>query len=604
MDQPPIGDYALIGDTRTAALCSKDGSIDWLCVPRFDSPPVFGRLVGGDDAGHFLVAPDGVRETTRRYRGDSAILETTWTTDGAEVKLTEGLVPRVSRSLVAQLLLVRRIDCLGGRATLRVRFDPRRDFGEPPGRAARRNGALICEWGSLAMALQTWPELKVVPGEDSTIELEPGETVFFALSLADRGPVVLMHPPRAWELLESGVRWWEEWSRRIEYDGPMQDSVIRSLITLRLLTHSPSGAIVAAPTTSLPEVMGGNRNWDYRFAWPRDASLGVDTFLGVGVAEDAHAFLAWLVRATRLLRPRLHPAYQLDGGNVPTERDVPGCPGYRGSTPVRVGNSAAGQHQLDLFGGLLDAAWLLVDSGTRLDSDTWRAIRKFADYAADHWPEPDAGIWESRKRDQVHHVHSKLLLWVALDRALAISRTHPVRRSQLKRWEAQRDAVANDIRTRGFDEDRGTYLQAYGSPDLDAAALWLPELGFEEEGSPRVRGTVSAVRRELDAGDGLLYRYRPESDGLEGVEGAFVACSFWLARALALLGDVDEAAQLLESLCRRGNDVGLFSEEIDPRTGEFLGNFPQALSHSALVQAARAVAQAGRQREARRASSA
>jgi GH15 family glucan-1,4-alpha-glucosidase len=348
--------------------------------------------------------------------------------------------------------------------------------------------------------------------------------------------------------------------------------------------------------------MGGARNWDYRFAWPRDASLGVDTFLGVGIDEDAHAFLSWLVHATRLLRPRLHPAYRLDGGNVPEEREVAGCSGYRGSTPVLVGNSAAGQHQLDLFGWLLDAAWLLVESGTRLDSDTWRAMRKFADYAADHWAERDAGIWESRKQKQAHHVHSKLMLWVALDRAVAISRTHAVRRSQLRRWEVQRDALAEDVRTRGFDEDRGTYVQAYGSPDLDAATLWLPELGFEDEGSPRIRGTVLAVRRELDAGDSLLYRYRPESDGLEGVEGAFVACSFWLVRALALMGEVDEAGQLLEALCRRGNDVGLFSEEIDPGTGEFLGNFPQALSHSALVQAAQAVAQAGRPREARAAS--
>jgi GH15 family glucan-1,4-alpha-glucosidase len=604
MDQPPIGDYALIGDTRTAALCSKDGSIDWLCIPRFDSPPLFGRLVGGEGAGSFLVAPEGIRETRRRYRGDSAILETTWTTDSAEVRLTEGLVPRVSRALIPQLLLVRRVDCVGGRATLRIRFDPRRDFGVPPHRGARRNGAVVCEWGSLAVALQTWPDLELVPGEESMVELEPGSTIFFALSLADRGPIVLMHPPRAGELLEGGERWWEEWSRRIEYDGPMSESVVRSLITLRLLTYSPSGAPVAAPTTSLPEVVGGSRNWDYRFAWPRDASLGVDTFLGVGIAEDAHAFLAWLNHATRLLRPRLHPAYQLDGGNVPEERDVRGCPGYRGSTPVLVGNSAAGQHQLDLFGWLLDAAWLLVDSGTQLDSDTWRAMRKFADYAAEHWPERDAGIWESRKREQVHHVHSKLMMWVALDRALAICRSHPVRRSQLRRWEGQRDALAKDIRTRGFDEERGAYVQSYGSSDLDAAVLWLPELGFEERGSPRVRGTVNTVRRELDAGDGLLYRYRPESDGLEGVEGAFVACSFWLVRALAFLGELDEASQLLESLCRRGNDVGLFSEEIDPSTGDFLGNFPQALSHSALVQAAQAVARAGRPQRASEASSA
>jgi GH15 family glucan-1,4-alpha-glucosidase len=595
MDQPPIGAYALIGDTRTAALCSKDGSIDWLCVPRFDSPPIFGRLVGGEDAGSFLVAPDGVRGTQRSYRGDSAMLETTWATDSAEVRLTEGLVPRVSRALVPQLLLVRRVDCVGGPATLRIRFDPRRDFGRFPNRSARRNGALVCEWGSLAVALQIWPDVEVMPGREATLELEPGSTLFFILSLADRAPAILMHPPRAWELLEDGVGWWEDWSRRIEYDGPMSESVVRSLVTLRLLTYSPSGAIVAAPTTSLPEVVGGSRNWDYRFAWPRDASLGVDTFLGVGIAEDAHAFLKWLNHSTRLLRPQLHPAYQLDGGNVPEEREVRGCPGYRGSTPVLVGNSAAGQHQLDLFGWLLDAAWLLVESGTRLDSDTWRAMRKFADYAAEHWPERDAGIWESRVRELVHHVHSKLMLWVALDRALAIARSHPVRRFQRRRWERERDALAKDVRTRGFDEDRGAYVQSYGSEYLDAATLWLPELGFEERGSPRIRGTVDAVRRELDAGDGLLYRYRPESDGLEGVEGAFVACSFWLVRALAFLGELEEASQLLESLCRRGNDVGLFSEEVDPGTGEFLGNFPQALSHSALVQAAQAVARGVRE---------
>jgi GH15 family glucan-1,4-alpha-glucosidase len=589
-----IEDYALIGDTRSAALCSSQGSIDWLCVPRFDSDPVFGRLMGGDEAGSFSLAVESTRETTRRYRDRSTVLETTWHAGSSVVTLTEGMVLDVSTSLRPQALLVRRVECRGAAARLRIRFDPRLGWTGRKPRFERRSGALICGWGSLALALQSSPEVHVLPGAEKTFILEAGSTVTFTLTLADRAPAVLVRPETACDLLDETDRWWHNWSEDIRYEGPFRDAVMRSLITLRLLTYSPSGAPVAAPTTSLPEVLGGPRNWDYRFSWPRDASIGLGAFLEVGKDEEAHSFMHWLLHASRLTRPRLEVLYTIFGKPGPQERELHDLPGYRESRPVRIGNAAGKQHQLDVYGWVLDAAWLLVRSGRILHAETWRALAGFADFVAERWPQPDAGIWEVRG-EPAHYVHSKLMAWLALDRAARIARNHSARGDRLRRWTAARDEIAADVRERGFDRSRESYVREYGSQELDAALLILPVLEFEEPSSPRLWGTVDAVRRELTAGGPLLYRYRPSIDGLEGAEGAFLPCSFWLAQALARTGRDDEASEVFGDLLGYSNDLGLFPEEIDVSTGAHLGNFPQAFTHATVVQAALAIEAASRE---------
>ena len=593
MSLPDIGDYGLIGDGRSAALCSSSGSIDWLCLPRFDSEPVFARLIGGERAGSFEIHVDGVRKTTRRYRDRSSVLETTWTTESAEVRLTEGMALDVSAALMPQLILVRRLETRGGSATGHILFDPRRGLPGTVPRIARRQGTLLCTWGSLALGLRSDPDMPIVPGDRRTFTLEPQSPVTLVLTVAHAEPLVLMGGGQAWDALEASDRWWRTWCRAVDYRGPAQEAVIRSLITLRLLTYSPSGAPVAAPTTSLPESIGGSANWDYRFSWPRDACMGLSAFVKVGRPHEAHSFMHWLLHASRLTRPQLHVLYTLDGEQEPGERQVD-VPGYRGSRPVRVGNAASSQHQLDVYGWVVTAAETLAAFEGPLHSEIWRTMAGLADFVSGNWRRPDAGIWELRGESR-HHVHSKLMGWLALDRALRLAASHGARRRRVWRWEAERSALAKEVRHRGFDERRGSYVRWYGADEVDAALLLLPAIGFEAAGSPRMDGTVARIRRELGAGGPLLYRFPPGGDDGEGPEGAFLACSFWLVDALARMGRLDEAGELLEDLCRRSTPLGLFGEEMDPSTGAHLGNFPQALSHSALLQAALALDEAIRE---------
>lgn len=588
---PPVGpiqDYAVIGDTRTAALCSKAGAIDWLCLPIFDSEPVFGRLVGGDQWGSFILAPQAVRSMTRRYLGDSAVLETRFETDRGTAILTEGMVVDLQGALLPQALLVRRIEARGSPVDLFAYFDPRRGGVAP--RTRRWGDALVCSWGSVSLALRASSSVSMSAAHAARITLAPGQQITFALSLADREPLVATDPSDAWESLEATRRFWQSWSDEIAYGGPRRHSVVRSLLTLRLLTFSPSGAPVAAPTTSLPESRDGGANWDYRYSWPRDASIGIETFLRAGRTEEATSFLRWLRHASRLTHPRLAPLYTVYGRDPKEERILDGVPGYDGIGPVRIGNRAARQHQLDVYGWVMEGAWQLTRQDEYLDRATWRDWSAFADYVADHWREPDAGIWEERHRVR-HHVHSKLMCWLALDRACRIAEARKsggraARRSH--RWGEQRDTVAGDIITRGFDERRGTYRRDYDSDELDAALLSvLP--AFEPPDSPRLLGTIKALRLELGAGGPLLYRFRQESDPRSTGEGAFVACSFWLVEALVHARRLEEARQIFDDCCLAANDVGLFAEEIEPSTGAFLGNFPQALSHATAAQAALAL---------------
>lgn len=589
----PIEDLGMIGDTRTAALVGSDGSIDWMCIPSFDGSPVFGRLVGGVAAGRFRMGPNAPATVIdREYRHETATLRTTWVTDAGRLTLTEAMVSEVAGRFLPTTLLVRRLSAVEGPVEVGIEFDPRLGERHVAPRVERRGDVTVCSWGAEAMALTCSANLDLEPGGTHTVTIEAGEDLTIVVGVADHEPLIYVDPARAWAAVCDDERGWRSWCADIPDDIPHRDTVVRSLLTLRLLTYSPSGAPVAAPTTSLPEDPGGIRNWDYRFAWPRDASIGIGAFLGVGKDDEARHFLAWLLHASRRDRPRLPVLLTLHGRHPRGEGELTGWPGYADSRPVRVGNGAADQHQLDGYGWVIDAAWLLTAAGHGLYTETWRALRGFVDEVVARWRDPDAGIWEVRG-DEAHHVHSKLMAWLALDRALAISATQRTPKRQQDAWRRERAALAADIAAHGYNDVVGAYTRTYGSDDLDAAVLVLPLLGVEPADSERIRSTVAAIRRELGAGGSLVYRYPPGEDGLPGGEGAFLPCSFWLVQALALTGDVSEARSVFDELVAMAGPLGLFAEEVDPETGAFIGNFPQALSHASLVQAALALRGAG-----------
>ncbi|MGI8774137.1 MAG: glycoside hydrolase family 15 protein [Actinomycetota bacterium] len=585
MTQRPIEDYALIGDTRTAALCSSVGSIDWMAVPRFDSKPIFSRLVD-EEGGHFTVCPMGDFQTSRSYSTGSAVLETRWRTSGGSISLREGMVVRASGDLLPQTLLVRHVSCDSGKVPLRILYSPVHGFERRKPKLGRRGAAVVCSWDALAVSLACDRDIEVTPGSEVIHTLSRGEELTLILTVADRAPLISVTPERGNELLDETESWWRQWSSSLELPDETHDAMLRSFITLRLLTYSPTAAPVAAPTTSLPESIGGSDNWDYRFSWPRDAAIGLAAFLAVGRTEEAHAFMHWLLNAARISRPRINVLYDIYGRTTgdETEADVSG---YRGSRPVRIGNAAATQHQLDVYGWVLDTGYLLAKAQGSLHSETWRALSSAADFVAEHWQEPDSGIWERRGAPR-HYVHSKLMGWLALDRAIKTAESLDVRDGRTERWQKERDLLADEVRERGFDEDLCSYVDSYDSHELDAALLLLPVLEFDPPDSERVQGTIRAIRDQLEVREGLVYRF---SDRI-GEEGVFLPCCFWLVQALARTGKHDEAKDMFDRLMEHANDVGLFAEELDPASGAHLGNFPQAFTHAALIQAGLAIGEA------------
>lgn len=586
VDVPSIGDYGLIGDTRTAALVSSDGSIDWMCFPRFDSAPVFGRLVGGEGAGRFAIEMDDVHETDRRYLDMSAVLETTWVTATGQALLLEGMVVDTDASLLPQALVVRTLSCSEGSVRGNVIFDPRLDWTRPPAASRRRHGMLLCTWGPIVATVASTPDLSIEPGMPRAFSLRSGESLTVVLGLDHREPAVLVDPERARTDLIRTDAWWRGWTAGLRSVAEDTDEAVqRSLLTLRLLTYAPSGAPVAAPTTSLPEVAGGDANWDYRFAWIRDASMQVAAFLKADSFDEARAFLWWMLHASRRTTPELRVLYDVMGGEAPRERELGHLPGYREARPVRVGNAAAEQFQLDVYGWMIDAGWGHLRETGELYRETWRELRGHADLLAERWHEPDNGIWELRGGRR-HYVHSKAMAWIGLDRALRIGERLGVSERRRRQWLDARDAVAGAVRRLGFNEDIGSYTQSFGSRELDAAVLAMPIARIEPRDSPRLRGTIEVIARELDAGYPLLYRFGPSA------EGAFVPCSFWWSRALTETGRVDEGRDVFQATCGLATDLGLFAEEIDPTTREPTGNFPQAFTHAALVEAAAALGRA------------
>jgi GH15 family glucan-1,4-alpha-glucosidase len=560
-EPPPIRDYGLLGDTRTAALSSRSGSIDWMCWPRFDSEPVFGRLVDHEHGGCFELGVRDVTRTERRYRDRSAVLETSWETRTGRARLVEALAAGAEPSV-----LVRRLECTAGSVDARVLYDPR------PGLPGAHREAPV--------TLSLRAPLSLEPGAPAELRLRQGDTMTAVLT--DRGHTARVG--RDLELIDGTDRWWRRWSQDIRAGRHYGEVLVRSLINLRMLTYTPSGAPVAAPTTSLPEEIGGARNWDYRFSWPRDASVGVAAFLAAGKYAEAHSFVDWLVWCACREETPIRVLYDLDGERSQPEREIEGVSGYRGSRPVRVGNMAEQQHQLDVYGWVIDALWNLVDAGEPLGPEGRRTLADYADFVAGSWRRPDAGLWEVRD-EPIHYVHSKVWAWIALDRAVRTAAALHMDGTRASRWQREREVLAQDVRRQGFDAGRGCYVRSYGSGELDSALLLLPLTGFDGADSERLTATVGTIWRELSAGDPLLYRYPVGRDGLAGSEGAFLPCSFWLLEALLRLGRLEDGLRLFEQVLDLADDLLLLPEEIDPGTGAYLGNYPLALSQAGLVHA-------------------
>ncbi len=590
-----IEDYAIVGDMQSAALVCKDGSVDWLCLPRFDSPACFAALLGDERNGHWRIAPapgpdaeagqDGAAQVSRSYEGDTLILRTEWQTGSGTARVIDFMPRRDGGPPV----LVRIVEGVHGsvemECTLRLRFD----YGKVVPWVRRLDGSINAIAGPDAVWLRTPIRLS---GRDMA------HKAAFTVSAGQRVPFTLTYMPSyggapdpvdAAEALGQTRRFWDDWVSRCTYKGRYREAVIRSLITLKALNYEPTGGIVAAATTSLPEDIGGVRNWDYRYCWLRDATITLEALIRTGYTEEARAWRLWLGRAVAGDPADVQIMYGVAGERRLPEWEADWLPGYEGSAPVRIGNAAVAQRQLDVYGEVVDALFLSFRAGLSFDKHAWALQRALLGFLEKHWDEPDEGIWEIRGPRR-HFVHSKVMAWVAFDRAVkAVENGMP---GPAARWSELRDQIHREVCEKGYDQARGTFTQYYGSAELDGALLLIPEVGFLPPDDPRVVSTVDAIDRELVNG-GLVLRYQlPKGatgqavDGLPGGEGAFLACSFWLANALELTGREDDAVELFERLLTLRNDVGLLSEEYDPRLGRLVGNTPQAFSHVPLIQTA------------------
>jgi GH15 family glucan-1,4-alpha-glucosidase len=578
-----IEDYALIGDMQTAALAGKDGSIDWLCLPRFDSPACFTRLLGTEDHGYWRICPAGQADTARRYQGDSLILQTEWRTATGTVRLVDFMPPRDGKPPV----VVRIAEGVHGHVDMECWLRMRLGYGSALPWVRRRDGRVCAVAGPDSL----WVDTPVtLTGRNLT------HCASFRVAAGDRVPFVLTWQPsheNAPRRADPGAElaqttsFWRDWASRCTYDGPHRDAVIRSLITLKALTYAPTGGIVAAATTSLPEDIGGVRNWDYRYCWLRDATITLEALLRTGYTEEAAAWRAWLERAIAGDPKDVQIMYGVAGERRLAEWEAEWLPGYENSAPVRVGNAAVGQRQLDVYGEVIDALSLGRAAGIGFDRHAWSLQRALLDFLEKNWDQPDEGIWEVRGPRR-HFVHSKVMAWVAFDRAYrAAGAGLP---GPGGHWREVAAKIHDEVCAHGYDAARGAFTQSYGSAELDAAVLLIPEVGFLPPEDPRVVSTVEAIQRDLMSG-GLVRRYElaagpSEVDGLPGSEGAFLACSFWLVNALQMIGKEDQAQELFERLLGLRNDVGLLSEEYDPRYQRQVGNTPQAFSHVPLIQAA------------------
>ena len=580
-----IADYGVIGDGRTLALVALDGSIDWLCLADIDSPSVFGALLDAERGGSFRLCPSESFSVQRRYLPDTNLLETTFSTQAGTVRVTDCLNLPLG-GLAPTRELARRIEGLEGSVPMEWTAKPSFDFGERSPRFGWRGPIPVATEGSLALGFCSWSagDPKIEGGEiGARFRVRSGEESLLALAVADGEPLVFPTREEVDSRMRESAGYWRGWATKRDYTGPWRDAVLRSALALKLLIYAPSGAIAAAATSSLPEAIGGPRNWDYRYSWIRDASASLDALIALGCPREAEAFFWWLMHASQLTHPRLRVLYGLNGGSPQKERELQ-LAGYRGSRPTRAGNGAVDQNQLDINGHIMQTAWLYAQAGGRIDRDTAGRLAAIADLIGAHWRQPDSGIWEVRSAPR-HFTESKMMCWIALDRAQRLSERGAIPADSASDWRDEAMALRNFVAERCWSEELGAYTRASELHEADASLLLPAILGYGgPEERERLISTVRSIREQLGVGP-LLYRYRGE-DGFDPGEGTFTTCSCWLVDALARLGERDEAAELMEELLGRSNDLGLYAEEIDPETGEFLGNFPQALVHLALINAA------------------
>jgi GH15 family glucan-1,4-alpha-glucosidase len=578
-----IEDYALIGNTHTAALVGRDGSIDWLCMPRFDSGACFAALLGGPENGRWLMAPEGETiAVRRRYRDSTLILETEFETKDGVAAVVDFMPIAEHRDRVDLIRIVRGVR---GHVRMHTELALRFDYGRTIPWVTSHDFGLRAVAGPNAVRIRTSARLH---GKDFTtvgsFSVAEGQSIPFSLTWypSNENEPGTRHPLR---MLTETEKYWQEWSAKYTEQGPWHEAVLRSLITLKALTHRRTGGMVAAPTTSLPESIGGERNWDYRYCWLRDATLTLYALLISGYTQEAIEWREWLVRAVAGHPQDTRIMYGLSGERLLQEFELPWLPGYENSSPVRVGNGAHDQLQLDVYGEVMDSMHVAMKYGIAPQDDSWRVQVALMDFLETGWRQPDSGIWEVRgpRRD---FTHSKVMAWVAADRAVkAVERFKA--EGPVEKWRAMREEIHRDVCTRGFNTERNAFVQYYGSKALDASLLMIPLVGFLPANDPRVIGTVAAIQREL-VHDGLVSRYQTETgvDGLPPGEGAFLACTFWLVDNLALTGRYSEAREIFEQLLSLGNDLGLLSEEYDPVLKRQVGNFPQAFTHVCLVNSA------------------
>jgi GH15 family glucan-1,4-alpha-glucosidase len=587
-----IQDYAIIGNGRSAALISKRGSLDWLCWPRFDSPSVFGAILDSKSGGHWSIHPLHESEVSRRYIENTNVLETTFLGANGRIVLTDFMAvtseENKRRALWPEHELVRQINCEQGTMEVVVEFSPRLDYGRvaPNIRDAGKFGWRI-DTGANVFILRGDIGLEPTPdGLAARFVLKSGESVVFTFSFSAEAPAVVPSLGNAIEeKLNLAIDWWQIWAAQSTYRGPYERQVTRSALVLKLLSYAPSGTIVAAPTTSLPERIGGDLNWDYRFAWLRDASFTVHALFGLGYKDDAAAFVDWLLHATRLTRPKLRVVYDVFGESPPPEHVLSHLDGHRKSRPVRVGNAASEQMQLDIYGELVEAVSYFFGKTQKLDRDVHGMLHGIGQYVCEHWREYDNGIWE--ERDELRpYTHSRLMCWVALDRLLQMHARGQVRLLDAARCAAERENIRKEIEQHAWNPQLVGYTQACGSDVMDATVLLFPYHGFESAASPRMQKTYARVRERLMPRRGLVYRYEQSKDRHEG---AFAVCGFWEVDFLARGEKAGEAHEVFEAALRYANDVDLFGEEIDPETGEAMGNFPQGFTHLGVINAALAL---------------
>ena len=584
-----IEDYALIGNTRTAALVGRDGSIDWLCLPRFDSAACFAALLGDSSHGRWLLAPDEpVRGVRRAYRKGTLVLETEFETEQGKVCIIDCMPHWDDRGEVVRL-----VEGLQGYVEMRLELVIRFGYGAVIPWVQRTDSGILATAGPDCVQFRSRvPLLNEEFTSVANFRIEAGRTQSFVLTYfpSHQSPPLPIDPHVA---CTTTTTWWREWSRRSNYDGRYADAVERSLITLKALTYAPTGGIVAAPTTSLPESPGGTRNWDYRYCWLRDATFTLYALLIAGYTREARAWREWLLRAAAGSPQDLQILYGIAGERRLDERELSWLPGYRGACPVRTGNAAYSQHQLDVYGEVFDALHLARRSSLEPSEHSWEFQRVLLDFLESVWNEPDNGIWEMRGPRR-HFTYSKVMAWVACDRAVKAVEKFGLEGPR-EHWQALREQIHEEVCRCGFNRERGAFVQYYGSREPDASLLMLPLVGFLPANDTRMRATVAFIERELTAGDGLVRRYRSEhsEDGLPDSEGVFLPCSFWLVDNMALDGRIDEACALFERLLALRSDTGLLAEEYDTQRRCLLGNFPQAFTHIALINSARNLTRSG-----------